>query len=320
MIHDSEMDLSWAEPPPVWVQWIGPLSAIWGNPVFQRRYLLRKMSPSLGTRRAFIAGVVLSSALNVFLRIIAGDDALWLGFSLTILIPGFIFSSIGFVRIFSSSMIHTPNELRFEISSGTSGTLLTTPLTDSEIFFAECISGIMRALGAFEESVSLITGLAIPFLLVMSDHLLPAAREMGIILFWWIIVAIMILIITGLLHLLGAYSSGNYAVRMPLVWSAPVAILHAYGGWVFWSILFFAGLIPLAGWLAQFNSAGTLLFFLICTVYQLFLVSFLTTLMAYHGVNAFSRARRPGFYEPEHASAAGLEARSAEKHSFGKSV
>lgn len=305
MIHDYEFDLLWAEDPPEWVRFIGPLMEYWGNPVFQRRYMMWRLHPAMGSLKAFLAGVGCSVFINLLLFFLDRDNAVEWGFYFTILGPGGLTLSITGVRLFSSCMISTPNELRAELASDSLGSLLTAPISDRKIFIAECLSGVMRSLGAIEENASLVAGLVLPYLAILSPILYPRAKELGIELVWWVVLGIMVIIWLVLILLYGAFSSGLFAVYMPIAMSIPISLIWVVALWALPSLLSVYGIIYL--WRNfEIVGSGPLILGLLFMSMQIVLISVLTTYTSQLGVKAFAKARRPGFYEWDGMSASGL--------------
>jgi len=319
MIHDYELDLTWADDPPKWAENIGPLMEYWSNPIFQRRYVLGKMAPTLGPKKAFFAGIVCSLFLNLLLFYSDRENAVAYGLVITIIVPGASVLLMTAIRLFSSCMIATPNELRGEFASDSLGALLTTPISDRRIFIAECLSGVMRGLGAIEEIIALIFGLAVPYLLVMGPLLAPGAKELGIHLLWWIFFGIMVLLILVLFLLFGAYSSGYYAVLMPLTMSVPIAIAHVLLSVFFMNMILFFGIYVLMMYI-EIEKYDPLMWSLILAGFEVFIISILMTFTVILGTHAFARARRPGYYEPYGCTAAEMLERTESLRQFGRRI
>ena len=306
MIHDYEFDLTWADPPPLWVENVGPLMDVWGNPIFQRRYVLWRLAPSLGAFKAFVVGLLFSLVLNAFLLFVTEkEEAAGLGFLVTVAIPGGLAVTFTGVRLFVSCMVATPREFRTELAADMLGPILTTPMSDSKVYFAECLSGLMRGLGAIEEVVALLVGLLLPYLLLMSPVLLPYALDAGIESLWWIVLFGMFLLAIILLLVLSTLAAGLYAIMLPVAATVPVAMFHVLVIWLgtsfvgFWAVGVVSRFVRLLG-------SEPLVYLLTATTLEILSLALFTVLTGHLGVLAFARARRPGYYEPERATAAGL--------------
>ncbi len=306
MIHDEEFDLTWADPPPTWIENAGPLLEFWGNPIFQRRYVLWRMEPSMGIRIAFFVGLGLSLSLNLLFRFLAPEDEyLWLGFLTTIILPGLIVFTLTGLRLFVTSLVGTPLELRRELYSGALGAILSTPLTDSKIFTAECISGLLRGLGAMEEVLSMLAGLVIPFVLVMFPEVWEYVAEAGVETIYWILLFIMLVTILVQLNVLITFAAGLYSIKLPVAATVPATLIHVVG-FVF-SNLFINGWVLMYLLQHQFiRDLNPLVIYLILCLVWIAALAVVIALTARAGVVAFAKARRPGYYEPDGLNAAGL--------------
>jgi len=315
MIHDEEFDLTWADPPPTWIENVGPLLEFWGNPIFQRRYVLWQMQPTMGIRSAFIVGFGLSLVLNLLFRFLAEDDEyLELGFLTTIVLPGLIVFAVTGIRLFLTSLVGTPLELRLELYSGALGAILSTPLNDARIYYAECISGLLRGLGAMEEVLSMLAGLIVPFIAVMFPELWAYAEAMGIELFWWVVLCLMAIVIIIQLNVLITFAAGLYSMLVPVVATVPATLVHilVFAGATVWIELWC--LEKLMGFNFMLN-VDLLAIFLLLGVMLIVTIALFTVLTANFGVKVFAKSRRPGYYEPDGLNAAGFL-----KHDSGTSV
>ena len=313
MIHDEEMDLLWADEPPGWVRNFGVLIDLWGNPVFQRRYVLWRLKPTLGPRRAFMVVFIFSLGLNLLFKFMADeDDAIWVSLFFSVVAPGSLVLAITSIRLFVATMITTPNELRNEISGDALGPILSTPIPDNKIFLAECFSGFMRGLGAVEELAAIVLGLIAPWTFVFWSKIISEISANGIHIFLIPAFAVMAIILLVLLLVLGCLAAGMFAVYMPTVATLPMTVFYVAAVW-FGAVLFSsfvtsvtAKVIHLASfkdefWLAALGFATLLIL----------TVSVMTSLTGYMGIISFAKARRPGYFEDEYINAAGLMSRES---------
>ncbi len=321
MFYDQEFDLTNSDPPPAWVEMIGPMTELWGNPVFQRRYLRWRLYPTFGTKKAFIIGLLSSLAVNIFFRFVTEPSlSIGLGFLVTIVAPIIVISAFMGMRLFTQCVVGTPLELRRELTSGMLGSLLSTPIPDSKIFYAECVAGIMRGLGALEEIVAMMVGLAIPFLIVMSPQMLEYASEVGIAMVWWIVFAVLVGMIYVVTNIMIVFAAGLYSVILPIFATIPATLLHAYAI-LSANILFIGFLISRLTRFEAVRNAEPLMILLPFALVLLIIMVIETRITAYCGLMAFAKARRPGFYEPERTTAAGLLRRYRERViTYGRSV
>lgn len=305
MIHDERFDLTWADPPPPWMENFAVLLEWWGSPIFQRRYVIWRLQPAFGVLQSFLIGIGISLVLNIIiLTAVEKESWLELGFAVSIALPAFIALAFMSVRFFMSCLIGTPLELRRELFSGMLGAVLATPQDDRKVFIAECMSGLMRGLGAMEEIASMLAGLIIPYIVLMSPQLLVLARDYGITVFWWLVLFVIVLLIMATMTFLSAFAAGLYAVLSPLALTIPATLGHvAVTLLASLSVLFLATVAILS---AADIDPDILVVLLIIAFLELGVMVLMTMLTSHWGVMAFARARRPGFYEPERATAAGL--------------
>jgi hypothetical protein len=310
MFHDESLDLTWADPPPKWVTSFGVLHDLWQNPIFQRRYVLRRLTPFFGLTRSFIIGAVLSVLLNIImLKAGEGKEALESGFYLSVAVPaGLILVTVG-ARMFINCLVATPVEFRSELGANLLGPVLATPLSDSKIYHAECFAGLFRSLGAVEETGSMLAGLILGWIVIGSPVLIGLASQTGkiaIVYVLLILIGILALaIVLALPAIMASLAAGLYSIVTPLPATAAVTFAHVSLVWILSAWL---GL-----WLAELATKGRLFaiseiaFFLVTAwvihVAVMISVSYITARL---GVMALARARRPGYYEPERSTAAGL--------------
>jgi len=300
MIHDEEFDLFWADKPPGWVQNFGLMMELWGNPVFQRRYVMWRLYPYFGVKKSFLIGLAASLVINLALRIFDPENAMGLGLLITVVVPGIVALSVTGMRFFLSCLVGTPMELRRELYSGMLGAVLASPISDEKIFVSECVSGIMRGLGAFEEILAMIVGLALPFLVVHSPGLWAYVSELGIITVWWIVFAIMVIAIIIILNVMTTFAAGLYSIALPVAAAIPTTLLHVAG--IFW--LHFGIITMIYMYLSRFElitELPPLIHLLVNALFLIFTLSAGTILTSHGGTMAFANARRPGYYEPERA-------------------
>jgi len=324
MIHDEEFDLLWADKPPGWLENIGLMKEIWGNPVFQRRYVLWRLLPYFGVKKSFMIGLIVSLILNILFIIADSQNDLSLGLLVTVVAPGIVVVSITGIRFFTSCLIATPMELKNELQNDVLGAVMTSPISDGKIFIAECMAGIMRGLGAFEEIFAMVSGLLLPFLVVHGQKLLEFAGEVGISTLWWIVLGLLIIAIILILNVMAAFAVALYSILLPIGGAVVAALVHvgsilflnlAGFDWVLrllYKIKFVQDLPPLV---------ALLLTLLLTAIFLVISLSLFTTLTSHLGVLAFAIARRPGYYEPERANSATFLLRSRpDRIRFGREI
>ena len=320
MIHDVEFDLLWADKPPGWLENIGLMKEIWGNPVFQRRYVLWRLLPYFGVKKSFMIGLIVSLILNILFRIADSQNALSLGLLVTVVAPGIVVVSITGIRFFTSCLIATPMELRNELQSDVLGSVLTVPISDGKIFIAECMAGLMRGLGAFEEIFAMVGGLLLPFLVMHSQKLLAYSGEVGISTLWWIFFGLLIISIIIILNVMLAFAVALYSILLPIGAAVVASLLHV-GSILYLNLAGIGWAFGLLYRIKLIHDLPPLVTLLLTAIFLVISLSLFTTLTSHLGVMAFAIARRPGYYEPERANSATFLLRSRpDRIRFGREV
>ena len=325
MFHDEQYDLIWADPPPKWVAGSSLLLELWNNPIFQRRFVLRRLVPFFGPRKAFFIGLGLSLVLNlIMLKGVPGNEAVLAGLGVSVGFPAMLMLAQTSIRVFATCLVATPVEFRSELGANLLGPILATPLSDSKLFYAECLSGLFRSLGAIEELVAMLGGLALSWLIVMGPGLYSIAAETGKITLWYVFLIVVGLAAVGVVlmlpAILGSLAAGLYSVNFPLIATTATTFVHVS--------LIFLGSNTLGFWLGGLavgmgsgRSGGMILFFVIVWLVHVAVMGTFIYITGRLGVLALARARRPGYYEPERSTAAGLFLREEQKNwHMGKQI
>jgi hypothetical protein len=242
---------------------------------------------------------------------------------------------IVYVRMFIVCLISTPIEMKKEIGPDVYNPVLSSPMRDSDIFFAECLPNFVKGLEVLVSYSAITLGLVLPCLIFgIPAYFSPDFNMAQFIAIVAIIVADMVLGIACLvlMMLLLSLASCAYTILLPsfsaiiatlihygIVSSmsnlAPNLIFSTYGGvfglGIFASILFagqygsYNNFQPLYG--GGYPLPELLLFVLLALICKVIITWFFCYLTSMWGLSAFSKLRRAGFYEPEYSNAAGLE-------------
>jgi len=301
----SDYEIVEPKPPPMWVYHLPALKRIWDNPISQQLYKPVRYRfippPAVG----FLSAFVLSLFLNTVFQSEPFEDAAPIaGLSLSVGVTSALIAFYACVRIVIMSLAMNPLRIRRLVANQTLTSWLSLPLTDTTLFHSLNFPSFMGCLKAYENVLAVYAGLIIPFMLFSFSNgivigaifssaditsTLPASYAVWVI-FLPLILSIHLTLTSGL------YS---YILRGPN--TVVASILH------FGACCLLAFLARMA-WFSSFPTdnledipmviAGELVAVLI-----MFGLGWLTGRI---GVMVFARFRRPGFYEEEWASAAGL--------------
>ena len=291
---------------PGWVKYVPALHRMYWNPVFQRRVMRGRLQPALKSAHTFWMGVIVSiltfgwgysalsgssSALNYILLGILG-----------------ILIAIIAIRLFWVSVIITVNRMKELLTEDRMDAVLTTPLTDREIFYGECVGNVMKGHLVFEATVSFAFGLVAPYILILFIFALFLSIFMIFVGFTILLYGLNLLIpivwmvfMSVMLILLLAFSAGYYSILTDNVVAVMMSILHsvvltAVGSSLLFLPFYLTDLTTLEPnqMLIGFG-AGAL--FQVCWM----IISVYGT--AWMGLRAFSLRRRSGYYEVDKMTA-----------------
>ena len=298
----STYDIANPDTPPWWVGLIPSMRRLWQNPVAQFNYRRGKLIRYPLILVSFAGSLVISLLLNFNFTFIKDEDiSLQMGFWVTMFLPIVVAMPVGVFRILISCLVGTSILLRRRLEAGMLNQVLPTPLSDARILNGELFRSMVSGLVVLEMVLGLSIGLTLGFLLVMGRSFLASsvidinefALWLPTILLWFIAAPI-------LMTFLFTYASGLYSLMMPTVIAVPIALGHIALTVGFTSLMRFTYHAILSG-----PEPGTLVFF-IGELLQVGVLAGIIVLTARIGVMVFARYRRPGFFETEWSSAAGL--------------
>lgn len=291
---------------PRWVGLFPALHKMYWNPVFQRRVIRKRLEPALTSAHTFWGGVIISiltfhwgyaalaSSNNVINYIILGT----VGISIAVIAA----------KLFWVSVIVTVTRMKELLTEDRKDPVLTTPMSDKEIFFGECVGNVMKGHLVFEAAVSFVLGLIAPyffililltlflslFLLFIGPAILLYALTLLIPIAWMIFMSAMLL-------LLLAFSAGYYSILTDNAVAIMMAVLHTILFTAIGSSLLF---VPFyVSDLSNLEPNQMLMGFGAGALFQVCWMIISVYGTAWMGLKAFSNKRRPGFYEVDKITA-----------------
>ncbi len=314
----NEFGLSTVKNIPFWIARIPFLKRLWFNPVFQRNYRNSRVKNLINPKLAFRAGLIWSAIISVIMLIVTAydhDELASIAACLLIASPLVILYGITFFRMFIFCLVTTPREVQQDIGKDNLSSILTTPLSDGSLFFAETLPNFVRGLEVIQSLLYLFIGLALPLFLSLwlvgmlwvptfeIEQMLPIIGITIITLIYMILALVLMMLVISLV-------SGAYAITHNIFGAIMATLLHAlilaiisgvamsmYHEYMTWSVFRSYGLNFREEFIIYISTAaiGILIIYWSCLI------------TSYFGINAFAKVRRQGYYKPEMSNAAGLE-------------
>ena len=295
------------------------LRRLWRNPVFQRNYARSRIKRIVENRQAFLVGIGWAALVNM-LAMIERDADMRIGISLmfSLVLPLSTTFGLTYVRMFILCLTTTPIELRRNIAESELGPVFTTPMSDKQIYYGECLANFVKGLETIEALVYLAAGLLIPcaFLTVfpyLSQYSTTIDwQDVSIITSNVLLIALFLFSGLILMMLLLSLASGLYAISMPSFNAILVTLVHyavvtgiAYAACGLFGV-FTTELLP-SYYDPFISEEESTVILLISQAAKTIVVIFLCQITAAMGVSAFGKSRRPGYYLPERSTSPGLE-------------
>ena len=301
----SDYEIIEPKPPPSWVYYLPSLKNIWDNPISQHLYKPIRHQFIPPPIMGFLAAFGLSLFLNlIFQNEVFEDSATLASLSLSL---GATSAAIGLyasIRIIINSLVFNPLRIRSLIERHTIDSWLSLPLNDTTLFHSLNFPSIVSCLKAYENVIAIYVGLVIPFYIftlgngIKFGEIFSTAEISSTLPASYAVWAIFLPLV---LSLLLTNASGLYSFIIQGPYNAAFAVTHFA---ICWGLMY---LIRMT-WLSIFPAddlidipkvvAGELISVLIMIG--------LAWLTGRIGVMVFARFRRPGFYEEEWSSAAGM--------------
>ena len=318
----NEYGLATVKDIPLWIAKVPFFRRLWFNPVFQRNYRNSRVRKLIEPSTAFLVGLILSvilsgimivAAISVNEAFVAAVTVALIGATFAVL---FIFT---WVRMFISCLINTPRELQKDVGKGDLNTILTAPISDADLYFAEILPNFVRGMEVLKSLYNLLLGLAIPVIPSLFITFILGTRFDPEVCFnaAMVVLASLIVMFAALIMmmLLTSITVGTFAINQSIAGAIAGSIFYSY------FILNFAGLgMALTAMLIETTISsvygpyyvygmspvyGSLLAIILTVVGSLMII-WACTFTAHIGINTLGKVRREGFYRPEMSNAAGL--------------
>jgi hypothetical protein len=299
----KEDTISNCDTPPWWVKRIGWLHGIWYNPVFQRGYRAgRKVS--MGFKKGFTLGLWASGAISAIV-ILPGFVMHWLFYSLVeaaLIFCGIvviILVTILLVRHINAVLVLTPMAVSRNITGDAGQTILSSPLTNHDIFDGESLAPLAIAMRNSTGDLGIITGLMPIFAFLALAKNAGSLEITDIVLF---------VLIAGLI--LGAFMfiyprflactaliSARQALHHPPAWAVAISIFYSCFTFFLTASIGGVSVIITFAFLELFRLPGFELYAILWFVGLVFVVLSFEVVINIHlqgGSEDVIRLRRPG--------------------------
>jgi hypothetical protein len=307
MLFNEIYGISDEIPLPWWIGRNPLLEWLVFNPIFQLHMKKKHKAPIVDGLRGFIAGILYFIVIYIVFRIKNDDPEVGSRIFIALfLLPTIVLIVAGFFRTMVVCIVSAPIDMRREIESLRMHAILTTPISDSGIYFSNAYQVLFRAMAANAGILTFLATLIIPSMIVVT------ANGWNLIEFFYITqgdyhtipIQFVLLFFGCTLYLYLLCLAGTmYAINLaafPATIATAAHVAFAY---------LFTLLVSLIARGTIFNDADPI-YASWNTVFaeglNLLLLLLITWLTGRLGVIFFARYRRPGFFEPEFASASGL--------------
>jgi len=286
---------------PAWVTYINPLYYLYFNPVFQRRMIRNILGTRISQKAAFIAGFVSSFpslALDVnwvmMVPLLVTGVPAYFGLVLIVLLAAMI-------RVQGVAVASTIRCIRELALQDRRDPVLTTPLSDSAVFFGVTIGNPMRGHVLFETAASFVLGLSVMYVLLGASALIITVITSPAGALWLLLeIALTLLLLcymvalAATILLLLTFSSALYAAFLDALSAVIMAIVHfllviAVGCW-----FVFEPLIRSIN--MQMSEIDALIRLGLAALLLLGWLILATYGTGWAALILFSRSRRPGVY------------------------
>ncbi|MCX6647740.1 MAG: hypothetical protein NTY09_15470 [bacterium] len=312
---------------PKWIARIPFFRRLWFNPVFQRNYRNSRVRKLIEPKTAFRVGLIWSLLFSVTMTIISIVDHYasfvdtFLGF---IIAPFAVIYVWTFIRMFFFCLITTPRELQQDISRDNQGIILTTPISDASLFFAEILPNLVRGLEVAQSVLYLFIGTAIPAIVALilvksfcSNHINYGWDQT---LIYAILTVIIMFIALFLMMLLTSVETGTFAISHSIISAIVSSIFYSYivlnlaAGGIGLAILlvdeltnYYSDWLYYSGSPHFWQDIREIILVLLPILSGTFVILWACLFTSHIGISALAKVRRSGFYKPESSNAAGLE-------------
>ncbi|MCX6645701.1 MAG: hypothetical protein NTY09_05005 [bacterium] len=299
---ENEIPLPW---------WIGRnplLEWLVFNPIFQLHMKKKYKPPIVNELRGLIAGILYFVAIYIVFKINNDDPEvgprIFIGL---FLVPTAVLIITGYLRTIAVCLASAPREIRREIESMRMMAISTTPISDAGIYFSNAYQILFRAMGAYIGILTFLITLGIPSMIVVTvngwnpNELFYLEQAPKFMTYFQIVV---IFSYCTVYLYLTCFAGTMYGINMAAFPAMIATVAHVALIFLFTTILFLISIIRMGGEFMHPHYTGWDIILL--EGFNLLLLLLITWLTGRLGVIFFARYRRPGFFEPEFASASGL--------------
>jgi hypothetical protein len=323
----NEYGLSTVKDIPRWIARIPFFRRLWFNPVFQRNYRNSRVKRLIEPKMAFRVGLIWSAILSIMMVIgemIDKSNIFSGSIPIVIMAPFCVIYSYTFLRMFFFCLITTPRELQQDIGKDNLGIILTTPVSDGSLFFAEILPNFVRGLEVAQSALYLFIGTAIPAILglILIDFFGSyIIDDDWVQMFIYAMMGVVFMFIAFfLMMLITSVTTGTFAITHTIAGAIISSLFYSYitvnlaAGGIYLAIYVVDVLTEhYDDWLYYSGSPHIwqdireIILVLLPILTGTFVILWACLFTSHIGISALAKVRRSGFYKPESSNAAGLE-------------
>lgn len=308
MPDNSIYGISNEVPLPWWIERNPWLQHLIYNPIFQRDMQKRYKPSVLNEVNGLIAAILCFIGLLIYYKRCSGDPEIAQQlFVVLSVIPFGLLAAIGFIRELVICLVSAPFHMRQEIGSLRMNAVLATPLYDSEVFFSIPYQVLLRSWASHRGTIVffIIFWISTYSLVLINgwsyfDHFKDLYGDESTIPLRLIFLALQCALFLNLACLAGSM----YGVRYGVLRSIVLTMAHVGIAFLFMLLFHYISTMIFPGDAGPLDFSWQTVGVDMFNTLYLLLVVWLTGRI---GVMTFARYRRPGFFEPEYASASGLQ-------------
>lgn len=298
----NEVSLPW------WIERNPWLQQLIYNPIFQRCMQRRYKPPVLNEVKGLIAAILCFIGLLIYYKTYSEEREISQQlFVVLSVVPFGLLAAIGFIRELVICVVSAPLNMRREIGSLRMNALLATPLYDSEIYFSIPYQVLLRSWASHTGTIVFLIIFWISTYSVILingwgyfEQFQNLYGDESTIPLRLIFLAVQCALLLNLACLAGSM----YGVRYGVLLSIVLTVAHVGIAFLFTLLFHYISAMVFPGDIGPLNFSWQTVGVDGFSTLYLLLVVWLTGRI---GVMTFARYRRPGFFEPEYASASGLQ-------------
>ncbi len=308
MPDNSIYGISNEVPLPWWIERNPWLQHLIYNPIFQRYMQKMYKPPVLNEVKGLIAAILCFIGLLIYYKANSEDPEIGQQlFVMLSLVPFGLLAAVGFIRELVICIVSAPFHMRQEIGSLRMNAVLATPLYDSEIFFSIPYQVLLRSWASHAGTIVFFIIFCISTYSVVLingwgyfEHFRNLEGEESTIPARLVTLAVQCALFLNLACLAGSM----YGVRYGVLRSIVFTVAHVGIAFLFTLLFHYISTMIVSGDAGPLDFSWQTVGVDGFNTLFLLLVVWLTGRI---GVMIFARYRRPGFFEPEYASASGLQ-------------